>query len=147
MIGFLWDAALKVNQSFTFKFKVKSSKYTMEDKKILQYMKPTKQNISPFQKRVYDSLLLIPQGRVTTYKLLGNFIGCRSAQAIGQALTKNQHAPEVPCHRVICTHWDIWWYAFGISTKRTILSEEGVFFDVNNKLTHQNQIWDFSKNH
>ena len=56
-----------------------------------------------FQQKVYDALLLIPKGKVTTYKMLGDFINCRSAQAIGQALTRNPYAPKVPCHRVIKT--------------------------------------------
>jgi len=56
-----------------------------------------------FQDRVYSALLLVPHGRVTTYKYLANFIGCKSSQAIGQALTKNRHAPRIPCHRVIKT--------------------------------------------
>lgn len=59
--------------------------------------------MTDFQQRVYSALNLIPRGRVTTYKLLGKFIGCKSAQAIGQALTRNPDAPEVPCHRVIKT--------------------------------------------
>jgi len=58
---------------------------------------------TPFQQRVYSALKLIPHGKVTTYKLLGDFIGCKSAQAIGQALTRNPDAPLVPCHRVIKT--------------------------------------------
>ncbi|MCB9807571.1 MGMT family protein [Candidatus Peribacteria bacterium] len=70
--------------------------------------------MTPFQQKVYDALLLIPCGKVTTYKLLGDFIGCKSAQAIGQALTKNPHAPEVPCHRVIKTDGTIGGYAFGV---------------------------------
>jgi methylated-DNA-[protein]-cysteine S-methyltransferase len=56
-----------------------------------------------FQKKVYDALLFIPRGKVTTYKYLADFIGCRSSQAIGQALTRNENAPQIPCHRVIKT--------------------------------------------
>lgn len=56
-----------------------------------------------FQEKVYDALLLIPRGYVTTYKILAEYIGCKSSQAIGQALTRNQNAPQIPCHRVIKT--------------------------------------------
>jgi methylated-DNA-[protein]-cysteine S-methyltransferase len=82
------------------------------------------QSVTPFQQKVYDALMLIPRGKVTTYKLLGDFIGCRSAQAIGQALTRNPHAPEVPCHRVIKTDMTIGGYAFGVEVKRKILAAE-----------------------
>lgn len=57
--------------------------------------------ITPFQKRVYLALLDVPSGTTITYGELANRIGCRSAQAIGQALRRNPFAPEVPCHRVV----------------------------------------------
>ena len=59
--------------------------------------------VTPFRQRVYDALCRVPRGRVTTYKLLGEAIGCASSRAIGQALRNNPFAPEVPCHRVIRT--------------------------------------------
>jgi len=58
---------------------------------------------TPFQKRVYAALALVPRGRVTTYKQLAEYLGCRSCRAVGQALRRNPYAPEVPCHRVIAS--------------------------------------------
>ncbi len=98
-----------------------------------------------FQEKVYDALLLIPKGYVTTYKILAKHIGCKSSQAIGQALTKNKNAPDIPCHRVIKTDWHIGGYAFDVEKKRAILTKEGVCFDDNNYLIHQQKIWDFSQ--
>ena len=57
--------------------------------------------ITPFQRRVYLALLDVPAGMTITYGELAERIGCRSAQAIGQALRRNPFAPEVPCHRVV----------------------------------------------
>ena len=57
--------------------------------------------ITPFQRRVYLALLDVPAGTTITYGELAKRIGCRSAQAIGQALRRNPFAPEVPCHRVV----------------------------------------------
>lgn len=57
--------------------------------------------ITPFQWRVYLALLDVPPGTTITYGELAERIGCRSAQAIGQALRRNPFAPEVPCHRVV----------------------------------------------
>lgn len=57
--------------------------------------------ITPFQRRVYLALLDVPPGTTITYGELAERIGCRSAQAIGQALRRNPFAPEVPCHRVV----------------------------------------------
>ncbi len=60
--------------------------------------------ITPFQKRVYLELLNVPRGHTITYKELALRIGCRSAQAVGQALRRNPFAPYVPCHRVISSN-------------------------------------------
>ena len=59
--------------------------------------------ITPFQRRVYLALLDVPAGTTITYGELAKRIGCRSAQAIGQALRRNPFAPDVPCHRVMAT--------------------------------------------
>lgn len=64
-------------------------------------------DITEFQRKVYLTLLEVPQGETISYKQLGDRIGCRSAQAIGQALKRNPFAPEVPCHRVICSDGSI----------------------------------------
>ena len=60
--------------------------------------------ITPFQRRVYLELLNVPKGETITYGELAHRIGCRSAQAVGQALKRNPFAPEVPCHRVIAAN-------------------------------------------
>ena len=58
-------------------------------------------HITEFQRRVYLELLHIPAGETITYGELAHRIGCRSAQAVGQALRRNPFAPDVPCHRVV----------------------------------------------
>lgn len=60
-------------------------------------------DITEFQRRVYLELLCIPSGTTITYAELAHRIGCRSAQAVGQALRRNPFAPEVPCHRVVAS--------------------------------------------
>jgi O-6-methylguanine DNA methyltransferase len=60
-------------------------------------------DITPFQRRVYLELLSVPCGQTVTYGELARRIGCRSAQAVGQALKRNPFAPEVPCHRVVAS--------------------------------------------
>lgn len=58
-------------------------------------------DITPFQRRVYLALLDVPAGETITYGELAARVGCRSAQAVGQALKRNPFAPDVPCHRVV----------------------------------------------
>ena len=93
-------------------------------------------NLSPFRKKVLSALLLIPKGRVSTYKLLAEHLDCHSAQAIGQALKHNPLAPAVPCHRIIRTDLSIGGFmgkrsGDPISRKFELLKEEGVSFDQN----------------
>ncbi len=57
--------------------------------------------ITDFQRKVYLELLNVPCGETITYGELARRIGCRSAQAVGQALKRNPFAPDVPCHRVV----------------------------------------------
>lgn len=63
--------------------------------------------ITDFQRKLYLALLDVPRGATISYKELGQRIGCRSAQAIGQALKRNPFAPDVPCHRVICSNGSV----------------------------------------
>jgi methylated-DNA-[protein]-cysteine S-methyltransferase len=86
-----------------------------------------------FEEKVYDAVRMVPRGRVTTYALLGKAIGCRSSQAIGQALKRNPCAPGVACHRIIRSDLSIG--GFGgehdgaeIQRKLRLLKEEGVLF-------------------
>lgn len=87
------------------------------------------QGITDFQRKVYLALLDVPCGETISYKELGQRIGCRSAQAIGQALKRNPFAPDVPCHRVIRTDGSIGGF-FGhtdgemIERKKRLLEEE-----------------------
>ena len=85
--------------------------------------------ITDFQRRVYLELLRVPRGETITYGELARRIGCRSAQAVGQALKRNPFAPEVPCHRVIASNGTLGGFhgeRIGemIETKRRMLEEE-----------------------
>ena len=85
--------------------------------------------ITPFQRRVYMELLNVPAGATITYGELARRIGCRSAQAVGQALKRNPFAPDVPCHRVVGANGSSGGY-FGeregemVERKRRLLNEE-----------------------
>ena len=74
-------------------------------------------------------LLNVPAGATITYGELARRIGCRSAQAVGQALKRNPFAPDVPCHRVVGANGSLGGY-FGeregemIERKRKLLNEE-----------------------
>ena len=91
-------------------------------------------DISPFRKKVYLALLDVLKGETITYGELARRIGCRSAQAVGQALRRNPFAPEVPCHRVIAADGALCGFnghreGPELVRKRQLLAAEGVELD------------------
>ena len=79
--------------------------------------------------------------------MIGKSIGCKSSQAIGQALRRNPYAPKVPCHRVIATSLTIGGFAgerdgAEIKRKLRMLGEEGVQF-VDGKLADPRRVHRF----
>lgn len=81
-------------------------------------------SVTEFRKRVYLELLKVAQGSTISYGELARRIGCKSAQAVGQALKHNPFAVGnhycvggkeiifttdfcVPCHRVIASSGSI----------------------------------------
>ena len=90
-------------------------------------------------------VLNVPPGATITYGELAQRIGCRSAQAVGQALKRNPFAPEVPCHRVVAAGGLIGGY-FGkrdgdmIERKRKLIEEEQE--SANNRIQTQKSKYD-----
>ena len=76
---------------------------------------------TPFQIKVWKELLKIPYGQTTTYGTIAKHIGCRSAQAIGQAVHRNPIAIIIPCHRVIGADGSLTGYASGLDIKQKLL--------------------------
>ena len=79
---------------------------------------------SPFQRRVWQALMDIPYGATVTYGALALRVGCRSAQAVGQAVGRNPVAIIVPCHRVVGGDGSLTGYAYGLERKEYLLRLE-----------------------
>jgi AraC family transcriptional regulator of adaptative response/methylated-DNA-[protein]-cysteine methyltransferase len=78
-----------------------------------------------FQIKVWQALLRIPAGSVTTYQAVGATIGARKAtRAIGGAVGQNTIAYLIPCHRVIRQSGLLGGYRWGEERKRAILGWE-----------------------
>lgn len=89
--------------------------------------------ITPFRLRVYQALLEVPRGSVTTYGDLAKRIDCASARAVGGALRNNPLAPDVPCHRVVAGDLSMGGFSGErsgrmIDKKTELLKAEGVIF-------------------
>ncbi len=88
------------------------------------FLPPISLRGTPFQLRVWQALMEIPYGHTTTYGDIAHRIGCRSAQAVGQAIGKNPIAIIVPCHRVVGSDGTLTGYAYGIEKKQYLLELE-----------------------
>jgi methylated-DNA-[protein]-cysteine S-methyltransferase len=78
---------------------------------------------------VYDLLLKIPAGKVSTYGDLARALGNPSAsRVIGRILGENPNPIKVPCHRVVMSNGRVGGYAYGTAKKRQLLENEGVSF-------------------
>ncbi|MBR1473860.1 MAG: methylated-DNA--[Paludibacteraceae bacterium] len=77
-----------------------------------------------FQQRVWQALLTIPYGETVSYGEIARMVGCRSAQAVGQAVGANPIAILIPCHRVIAANGKIGGYAYGEEKKKRLLACE-----------------------
>ncbi|MEP7029630.1 MAG: bifunctional helix-turn-helix domain-containing protein/methylated-DNA--[protein]-cysteine S-methyltransferase [Pseudolabrys sp.] len=78
-----------------------------------------------FEVRVWEKLLTIPMGKMTTYSDLAAKAGSpKAARAVGAAVGKNPICFVVPCHRVIGKSGDITGYHWGLTRKRAMLGWE-----------------------
>ena len=80
---------------------------------------------TPFQLKVWETLLRIPMGRLTTYSSVGRAIARpRASRAVGSAVGENPVAFLIPCHRVIRSSGVIGEYHWGAIRKTAIIGWE-----------------------
>jgi len=78
-----------------------------------------------FEVRVWEKMLDVPMGRLTTYSDLAARAGApKAARAVGAAVGKNPICFVVPCHRVIGKSGDLTGYHWGLTRKRAMLGWE-----------------------
>ena len=78
-----------------------------------------------FQIKVWEALLRLPEGNVTTYQTIATKIGNpKSLQAVGSAVGANHIAYLIPCHRVIRKSGEFGNYLYGSARKKAILMRE-----------------------
>lgn len=88
---------------------------------------------TPFQLKVWEALLKIPLGKVSTYGKLATEIGNpKAARAVGTAIGSNPIAFLIPCHRVIQSTGQIGGYMWGPTRKTAILGWEAAKINANN---------------
>jgi AraC family transcriptional regulator of adaptative response/methylated-DNA-[protein]-cysteine methyltransferase len=78
-----------------------------------------------FQLKVWEALLQIPSGVVTTYEGLAERIGQPTAsRAVGTAVGHNPIAVLIPCHRIIRKVGEFGNYRYGALRKKALLARE-----------------------
>ncbi|HSL45151.1 MAG TPA: methylated-DNA--[protein]-cysteine S-methyltransferase [Anaerolineales bacterium] len=78
-----------------------------------------------FQLKVWEALLQVPAGEVTTYAGIASRIGSPGAlRAVGTAVGHNPIAVLIPCHRVIRKVGEIGNYRWGALRKKALLARE-----------------------
>ncbi len=86
-----------------------------------------------FQLKVWQSLLAIPVGKLSTYGSLAGKIGHSGAsRAVGTAIGSNPVAFLIPCHRVIRSSGEIGGYRWGSDRKQLMIGWENALTDPEN---------------
>lgn len=80
-----------------------------------------------FQLKVWQTLLKIPMGQLTTYGTIANKIeNPNASRAVGTAIGNNPVAFLIPCHRVIQSTGIFGGYMWGNTRKTAIIGWEGI---------------------
>lgn len=85
---------------------------------------------TPFQLKVWEALLQIPMGDLSTYgKVAAAAQADRAYQAVGTAIGNNPVAFLIPCHRVIRSNGELGEYHWGSTRKMAIIGWEAARHD------------------
>jgi AraC family transcriptional regulator, regulatory protein of adaptative response / methylated-DNA-[protein]-cysteine methyltransferase len=83
-----------------------------------------------FQLKVWETLLTIPMGHLSTYGNIASKINNpKAARAVGSAIGDNPVAFLIPCHRVIQSTGIFGGYMWGPKRKTAMIGWEGVFVE------------------
>ena len=80
---------------------------------------------APFQIKVWEALISIPSGHVTTYSEIAGAIGRpKAVRAVGTAVGRNPVSWLIPCHRALRKSGGLGGYHWGLPVKRALLAWE-----------------------
>ena len=85
---------------------------------------------TPFQLKVWETLLKIPEGNLTNYGAIAKEIGKpKASRAVGTAIGNNPVAFLIPCHRVIQASGKLGGYRWGSTRKSALIGWEAATQD------------------
>lgn len=78
-----------------------------------------------FQLKVWETLLKIPMGKLTTYGTIADRLeNPNASRAVGTAIGENPVAFLIPCHRVIRASGELGGYRWGLARKMALIGWE-----------------------
>ncbi len=85
---------------------------------------------APFQIKVWEALLNVPTGHVTTYSEIAGAVGHpKAVRAVGTAVGRNPISWLIPCHRALRKTGALGGYHWGLPVKRALLAWEAARAD------------------
>lgn len=85
---------------------------------------------APFQIKVWEALLNVPSGHVTTYSEIAGAVGHpKAVRAVGTAVGRNPISWLIPCHRALRKSGALGGYHWGLPVKRALLAWEAARAD------------------
>jgi AraC family transcriptional regulator of adaptative response/methylated-DNA-[protein]-cysteine methyltransferase len=118
----LWPNATIIKEETVYHQSIKNffNKDISDSTKIKLHLKGT-----PFQLKVWEALLKIPEGSLQSYSNVAKSINKPSAQrAVGSSIGSNPVGFIIPCHRVIKSVGGIGEYSWGTERKMAIIGWE-----------------------
>lgn len=85
---------------------------------------------TPFQLKVWETLLKIPMGNLTSYAgVAGSIENLGASRAVGSAIGANPVAFLIPCHRIIKSTGEFGQYHWGSTRKAAIIGWEAAWLN------------------
>ena len=97
-----------------------------------------------YQQDIYDIVRLIPEGKVTTYGRIADFLALGSARMVGWAMNKSHLSdPLIPAHRVVNRKGELTGRLhFGTPEKmQELLESEGLVIENNCIVNFSQHLW------
>ncbi len=97
-----------------------------------------------FFQRVYEVVMQIPYGRVTSYGAIAEYLGSKgSARMVGWAMNGSHHQPDnIPAHRVVNRNGLLTgkFHFGGKDVMKQLLESEGIYVE-DNRITNFNEVF------
>ena len=109
-----------INSDLSDKVKNEIHKYLNLDS--YEFDIPIHLKVTPFQKKVLESMKNIPYGKTMSYQELAKSIGLpKGSRAVGNACGANPLPLYFPCHRVVKSDGGLGGFSGGIDIKKQLL--------------------------